>query len=201
MRGQYRIVDPACLQVLAAVLDTLGHERVPFAVAGGMGVQALLASKRLDHLLRRTGDVDLLVACDDATVVRSFNELAAAHPALTVVQNPAAKNVRVGVMNVDWINDASRLRGMEDAWRGSIDHARIAVVRGLHVPVQELEVLLAAKLTGQKVRSQDELDIAGLVWSRVAIDETRLRELVRARPDRFDVYLAIKESIPQDERG
>jgi hypothetical protein len=201
VRGHYRIVDAPCLSVLAAVVETLGHEQAPFAVAGGMGVQALLASKRLEHLLRRTGDVDLLIACDDATVVRLFNEIAAAHPGLGVVQNPAAKNVRVGAMNVDWINDASRLRGMEDAWLGSIEHACIVTVRGLEVPVQEPEVLLAAKLTGQKVRSQDEFDIAGLVWSRIAIDEARLRQLVRARPERFDVYLAIKASIAQDEGG
>ena len=34
-----------------------------------------------------------------------------------MVQNPAAKNARVGPMNVDWINEPSRLRGLEAAFR------------------------------------------------------------------------------------
>lgn len=54
---------------------------------------------------------------------------------------------------------------MEDALVPSIENARVVRVRAVDVPVQEPEVLLAAKLTGQKVRPQDELDIAGVLES------------------------------------
>jgi hypothetical protein len=101
-------------------------------------------------------------------------------------------------MNVDWINEPSRLRGMEAAWAPSIEHARVVQVRRLELPVQQAEVLVAAKLTGQKVRPQDELDIAGVLQSGVPLDEDRLRDLLSPRPDRFDVYLAIKATMTQD---
>lgn len=197
MRGAYRIVDPACLEVLDALSRAFVDEGLPFAVAGGMGVQALLAASGLEHLLRRSGDIDVVVAAGDAEVVRALNVLAASHPGLTVVQNPAAKNARVGPMNVDWINEPTRLRGLEHVWRSSIEHARVVQVRRLDVPVQEPEILVAAKLTGQKVRPQDEVDIAGVIQSGTPIDEQRLAELVAARPGRFDVYVAIKAAVEQ----
>lgn len=186
------------------MLDALKHafeaEGLPFAIAGGMGVQALLADAGLEHLLRRTGDVDVLVNGEDSRVVRALNDLAATTRRLSVIQNPAAKNARVGPMSVDWINEPSRLRGMEAAWAPSIDHARVVQVRRLALPVQEPEVLVAAKLTGQKVRPQDELDISGVVQSGAPLDEGRLRGLLSARPDRFDIYLAIKSAMAQDPR-
>lgn len=197
MLGRYRIVDPDCLEVLRALRDAFDEEGLPFAIAGGMAVQALLAEAGLDHMLRTTGDIDVVVKGDDARVVRALNRLAA-NESLRVVQNPAARNARVGPMNVDWINEPSRLRGMEEAWEPSIDHARVVRVRRMELPVQQPEVLVAAKLTGQKVRPQDELDIAGVVQSGVALDEARLRELVeRHRPERFEVFLAIRDRLTQ----
>ena len=197
MRGAYRIVDPACLDVMAALSRTLVGEEIPFAVAGGMGVQALLASSGLEHLLRRSGDIDVLVAADDASVVHALNVLAASHPEPVVVQNPDAKNARVGPMNVDWINEPTKLRGLEHVWRASIDRARVVRVRRLDVPVQEPEILLAAKLTGQKMRPQDEVDVAGVIQSGTPIDEPRLAALLASRPDRLDAYLAIKAAAAQ----
>jgi hypothetical protein len=198
MRGRLRIVDPECLDVLEALCEALEDEGLPFAIAGGMGVQALLASAGLEHLLRRTGDVDVLVNGEDARVVRALNRLAASHARLTVIQNPGAKNARVGAMNVDWINEPSRLRGMEAAWAPSIERARVVQVRRLDLPVQEPEVLVAAKLTGHKVRPQDELDIASVLQSGVVLDEVRLRGLLAARPERLEIFLAIKERMAQD---
>src|SRR5262244_603007 len=116
MRGRFRIVDPVCLDVLRALKDAFTDEGLLFAIAGGMGVQALLAAAGLDHLLRATGDVDVVVKAEDARVVRALNRLAAAQQNLNVVQNPGAKNARVGSMNVDWINEPVRLRGMEQEW-------------------------------------------------------------------------------------
>lgn len=198
VRGAYRLVDAPGLDVVSALIEAFGDEGLPFAIAGGMGVQALLASAGLEHLLRRTGDVGVIVAADDASVVRALNVLASSHSRLAVVQNPAARNARVGPMSVDWINEPSRLKGLEHEWRGSIDRARFVRVRRLELPVQEPEVLLAAKLTGQKVRPQDELDIAGVIQSGTPIDEARLRSFVSARPGRWATYLAIKDRVPQD---
>lgn len=199
MRGAYRIVDRECLRVLSALCDALRAEGLPFAIAEGMGVQALLAASRLDYLLRRTGDVDVIIAGDDASIVRALNLLAASNPSLPVVQNPAAKNARVGPLNVDWINEPGRMRGLEEAWRSSIDRARHVEVRRVDIPVREPEVLLAAKLTGHKIRPQDQLDIAGVVRSGVPLDEARLRELVTAaKPGRFEVFLAIRDELTQD---
>ncbi len=200
MRGRLRIVDRECLDVLAALRTAFEDENLPFAIAGGIGVQALLASADLEHLLRRTGDVDVLVDGDDARIVRALNRLAAVHERLPVIQNPGAKNARVGPMNVDWINEPSRLRGMETAWVASIERARVVQVRGLSVPVQQPEVLVAAKLTGQKVRPQDELDIAGVLQSGVELEEARVRELVAARPERFQIFVAIRERLAQHGR-
>lgn len=198
VRGRLRIVDPACLEVLRALRDAFQEEGLPFAIAGGMGVQALLAAAGLDHLLRATGDVDVVVKGEDARVVRTLNRLAAAHGELAVVQNPAAKNARVGPLNVDWINEPDRLRGMEQAWAASIEHARRVQVRQLDLPVQQPEVLVAAKLTGQKVRYQDDLDIMGVLQSGVKLDENRLRELVAARPERFQVFEAIRQRLAEE---
>ena len=169
---------------------------MPFALAGGMAVQALLAAAGLDHLLRTTGDVDVVINGEDSRIVRALNHLAAAHGhELTVVQNPGAKNARVGPLNVDWINEPSRLRGMEQAWAPSIEGAPVVRVRQVDLPVQQPEVLVAAKLTGQKVRPQDELDIAGVLQSGVVLDEARLQDLMSARPERFEVFLAIRERM------
>ena len=195
VHGRFRIVDPECLDVLRALRDAFDEEGIRLAVAGGMGVQALVAAAGLDHLLRATGDVDIVVAADDTRIVRALNRLSAAHPELHVVQNPGAKNARVGSLNVDWINEPSRARGMEEAWAASIDAAHVARVRRLDVPVQDPEVLVAAKLTGHKVREQDELDVTAVLESGVAIDEQRLRALVSFRPERFDVYEAIRQRI------
>ena len=189
--------------MLAALGRAFEEEGLPFAIAGGMGVQALLANAGLEHLLRRTGDVDVLVNGEDARVVRALNHLSAAEPRLTVIQNPNAKNARVGPMDVDWINEPSRLRGMETQWAPSIEHARVVQVRGLSVPVQQPEVLIAAKLTGQKIRPQDELDIAGVLQSGISLDEARLKDLVShsTHPDPFVVYLAIKATMTEDPAG
>jgi len=197
VRGRFRIVDPICLDVIRALRDAFDEEGLPFAIAGGMGAQALLAEAGLEHLLRATGDVDVVVNADDARIVRALNRLAADHQELTVVQNPAAKNARVGPLNVDWINEPSRLRGMEDALAVSVERARVVRVRQLELPVQEPEVLVAAKLTGQRVRPQDELDVAGVLQSDVALDEVRLRELLAARPDRFEVLVEIRRRIAE----
>jgi hypothetical protein len=198
VRGRYRIIDAACLDVLRRLRDAFEEEGLPFAIAGGMGVQALLAAAGLEHLLRTTGDVDVVVRGDDERIVRALNRLAASHPTLSVVQNPAARNARVGPMNVDWINEPSRLRGMEAAWDPSIDGGPVVRVRHVDLPVQKPEVIVAAKLTGQKVRPQDELDIAGVLQSGTPLDEGLLERLVAARPERFDVFLAIRERIGQD---
>jgi hypothetical protein len=198
VRGRLRIVDSECLEVLKALCEALEEEGLPFAIAGGMGVQALLAGAGQEHLLRRTGDVDVLVQGDDARIVRALNRLAAAHQEMTVVQNPGAKNARVGPMNVDWINEPSRLRGMEAAWAPSIEHARLVRVRRLELPVQQPEVLVAAKLTGHKVRPQDELDIAGVLQSGTELDEDRLRGLLAAQPERFEIFVAIRDRLLQD---
>ena len=198
MRGRLRIVDPACLAVLHALRDAFADEGLSFAIAGGMGVQALVAEAGLDHLLRATGDADIVVNGDDARIVRALNHLAATHPELSVVQNPAAKNARVGPLNIDWINDASRLRGMEDAFVPSIELARIVRVRAVELPVQDPEVLVAAKLTGQKVRPQDELDIAAVLESGVPLDEIRLRKLVAIHPERFAVFEEIKRRMTDE---
>lgn len=160
-----------------------------------MGVQALLAARKLDHLLRRTGDIDVVVIAEDAFIVRALNDLAAVNPTLRVVQNPSAKNARVGPMNVDWINEASRVKGLEGVFRGSVDPALRVRVRSIEIPVQNPVVLLAAKLTGQKVRPQDELDIAGVIQSGTPIDEERLRELVATKSGRFEVYAGIKADL------
>jgi hypothetical protein len=197
VRGRLRIVDPACLEVLGALDAAFEEEGLTYAVAGGMGVQALLAEGGLDHLLRRTGDVDVVVNGGDTRVVRALNRLAAAHQRLGVVQNPVAKNARVGPMNVDWINEPSRLRGMEAAFVPSIDHAHLAHVRGLELPIQEPEFLVAAKLTGQKIRPQDELDVAGVIQSGVGFDSDRVKELVRSHPGRFEAFLAIRDELAQ----
>lgn len=195
MRGRLRIIDAACLDVLSAVRDAFDDEQLPFAIAGGMGVQALLAAAGLDHLLRATGDADIVIDGEDARIVRALNRLAQSHSELSVVQNPAAKNARVGPLSVDWINEPSRLRGMEDALITSIARARFVRVRQVELPIQQPEVLVAAKLTGQKVRPQDELDIAGVLESGIALDEVRLRELVGARPERFEVYETIRRRL------
>lgn len=130
---------------------------------------------------------------------RALNRLAAEHAdRLTVVQNPGAKNARVGPLNIDWINEPSRLRGMENAFVQSIENGHVVRVGAVDLPVQQPEVLIAAKLTGQKVRPQDELDIAGVLQSGVSLDESRLRELTSSRPERFEVYLAIRDRIGQD---
>ena len=198
MRGRLRIVDTSCLEVLRALGEAFDDEGLPFAVAGGMGVQALIAAAGLDHLLRATGDVDIVVSGDDACVVRALNRLAAAHHELSVVQNPAAKNARIGPLNVDWINEPSRARGMEEAWARSIERGRVALVRRLAVPVQQPEVLIASKLTGQKVRPQDELDIAAVLQCGIELDQDLLRELVAARPERFEVFEEIRRRIVED---
>jgi hypothetical protein len=201
VRGRYRIVDAECLNVLKAVRDAFDDEHLRFAIAGGMGVQALLAAAGLDHLLRTTGDADIVVDGDDARIVRALNRVAAEHADwLSVVQNPTARNARVGPLNIDWINEPSRLRGMEDAFLPSIEHGPIVRIGAVELPVQQPEVLVAAKLTGQKVRPQDELDIAGVLQSGVSLDEARVRGLTATRPGRFDVYVTIRDRIVQDRR-
>jgi hypothetical protein len=87
---------------------------------------------------------------------------------------------------------------MGDAITTSIERARIVRVRQLELPVQEPEVLVAAKLTGQKVRPQDELDIAGVLQSGVVLDDARLRRLVAARSDRFEIFLEIRRRILEE---
>lgn len=104
VRGRMRIVDPECLHVLRALRDAFTDEHIDYAIAGGMGVQALVAAAGLDHLLRSTGDIDVIVDADDASIVRALNHLAALLSELTVVQNPAAKNAWVGALNIDWID-------------------------------------------------------------------------------------------------
>lgn len=59
MRGRFRIVDRVCLDLLCALRDAFAEEGLPFALAGGMGVQALMAAAGLEHLLRLTSGVRL----------------------------------------------------------------------------------------------------------------------------------------------
>lgn len=92
------------------------------------------------------------------------------------------------------------LKALRDAFRRSIANGPVVRVGTVDLPVQQPEVLVAAKLTGQKVRPQDELDIAGVLQSGVSLDESRLRELTATRPERLDVYLAIRGRIVQGRR-
>jgi hypothetical protein len=102
-------------------------------------------------------------------------------------------------MNIDWINEPSRLCGMENAWAASIGRAYRVRVRDVELPVQQPEVLVAAKLTGQKIRPQDELDIAGVLQSGAPLDEALL-QLVAGRPERFEVFEAIRDRVGQEQR-
>ena len=65
-------------------------------------------------------------------------------------------------------------------------------VRRIELTVQDPEVIVASKLTGQKVRPQDRLDIAAVLDCGTPIDDARLRTLVGHRPERFEVYEAIR---------
>jgi hypothetical protein len=86
---------------------------------------------------------------------------------------------------------------MEGAWARSVERGPVVRVRGVALTVQQPEVLVAAKLTGQKVRPQDELDVAGVLQAGVVLDEALLRNLVAARPERFEVFVAIRERMGQ----
>jgi hypothetical protein len=198
VRGRFRIIDPVCLDVLRAVRDAFDDEGLPFAIAGGMAAQALLAAAGLDHMLRTSGDIDLVVDGEDARIVRALNALAAAHQEMLVVQNPAAKNARVGPLNIDWINEPTKLRGLEHAWARSIEHALVVRVRQLELPVQEPEMLVAAKLTGHRVRPQDELDVLGVLYSRVELDDDRIREFLTSWPDRLQLFEELREQVQED---
>ncbi|MBI2377062.1 MAG: hypothetical protein HYV07_23885 [Deltaproteobacteria bacterium] len=195
MRGRFRIVDRECLDILRALRDTFDDEGIPFALAGGMGVQAFVASAGLDHLLRSTGDLDVVIDADDTRIVKALNVLASSRPGLTIVQNPAAKNARVGALNLDWINDPARVRGMEQAWARSIQEAHVVRVRRLELPIQEPHVLVAAKLTGQRLRPQDELDVAAMLQSGVVLDASRVKDLIAARPERFELFEALRARL------
>ncbi len=198
MRGRFRIVDPECLDVVGALRQAFEAEGVRYALVGGIGVQAWLASRGLDHLLRCTGDVDVAVHAEDARVVRALNSLAATHPRLPVVQNVEARNARVGKMNVDYVNEPSRLRGMEAHFYSAIDEAPELEVRRVRLRVEAPEFLVAAKLTGHKIRPQDELDIVAVLRSGVAFDAERVKDLVAPWPGRFERLLALRRSLGED---
>lgn len=90
------------------------------------------------------------------------------------------------------------LFGVRGAYR-IVDRECIDVLSALRDALDGEELpLLAAKLTGRKIRAQDELDVAGVLHSGATIDEARLRDLVSSKPERFDTYLAIKAALPED---
>lgn len=55
--------------------------------------------------------------------------------------------------------------------------------------------MVAAKLTGQEVWPQDELDVSALLQAAVVLDPSRVKDLVAFRPGRFAVFEEIRSLV------
>ena len=197
MKGNYKITDEHCLTILKLLHDQFQDSGIPYALVGGMGVQAFLVTAGLEHLLRRSGDIDLAVCTNPTTLVQAFNQLAAANQTLRVVHDYQRQHAFIGELAVDYVSDPGKLKGMEDDFYSAIKNAREICLRSVTVRVEDPEYLIAAKLTGKSFRLTDQEDIIALLKSEITINHEKVSRLSWLLPYRIEWYQEARKEFEQ----
>jgi len=172
MKGDYNIKDDELFQALKLLGETLCNTE--YFIFGGVGVQAHVAALETDNgrrdvkavsdsRLRRTGDIDLYIADENAVVL--FNELAASYPRARIVNSP--NNVKIGPVTVNYVTNPGELKGFERiALEQLAAREQVGLRKGncqIRVDVSPVEHLIAAKLSGNRIQAKDYHDIKVLI--------------------------------------
>ncbi|MCX6708564.1 MAG: hypothetical protein NTW67_02845 [Candidatus Woesearchaeota archaeon] len=172
MKGDYNIKDDELFQALKLLGEALCNTE--YFIFGGVGVQARVAALETDNgrkdvktvddsKLRRTGDIDLYIADENAVVL--FNELAAAYPRAGIVNAP--NHVKIGPVIVNYLTSPDELKGFEKvALEQLAAREQVSLRKGncrIRVDVSPVEHLIAAKLSGNRIQAKDFHDIKVLV--------------------------------------
>ena len=192
MKGKYNIKDDELFQALKLLSEAL--QDTEYFIFGGVGVQAHITSLETgngkrdtdfvdDNKLRRTGDIDMYIAADNAIVL--FNELAAMYPNAGIVNMPNA--LKIGGVRVNYVTSPSELKGFENTALDKLAAREAVTIRKgnytVQIDVESIEHLIAAKLSGNKVQAKDMHDVTVLVQgsrnAKIPIRYENIRELLR----------------------
>lgn len=192
MKGKYNIKDDELFQALKLVSEALQDRE--YFIFGGVGTQAHVASLETDNgrqdvktvddeHLRRTGDIDMYIADDNAIVI--FNELAAMYPNVRIVNMPNA--VKIGSVMVNYVTSPAELKGFENTALDKLAAREAVTIRKgnceIQIDVESIEHLIAAKLSGNKVQAKDAHDVTVLVQgsrnANIPVNYENIRELLR----------------------
>ncbi|MEK6874783.1 MAG: hypothetical protein AABX52_03475 [Nanoarchaeota archaeon] len=205
MKGDYNIQDKALFDTLTALVEEFDRVNVTYAVIGGVAVQLYIAALRsnngeypvnkcpgLDTLLRRTGDVDIIVKSEEFPMVYFFNNFANYHNQFRVVN---AKNYAlIDKITINYMDSADKLKWFGHLYLRTLDTAnKLRLSYGkqaLSIKTQMIEFLIAAKLTGNRIQEKDFWDLA-----------TLLRESKRkGRSINYDTIKGILEDVHRLEQ-
>jgi len=199
MKGNYRITDKECLKILYIINKILTEEEIPYAIVGGMGIQAILASKRLEHLLRTSGDIDLAIDAELSDITRAFNNISLNYPELKVRHDYRRQHVLINNLGIDYVTNPDKLKEMENIFKKAIKEAEEIKVRNISVKIESPEYLIAAKLTGKKLRETDKEDILNLLRSGIQINHGLIYRFAKNYTTRINWYNEIKELVEKKE--
>ncbi len=210
MKGNYNIKDDELFQALKLLSEALQDKE--YFIFGGVGTQAHVASletgngkqdvKAVDDAhLRRTGDIDMYIADDNAIVL--FNELAALYPQHRIVNKPSS--VKIGPIRVNYITNPAELKGFENTALDKLAAREAVTIRKgnceIQLDVESIEYLIAAKLSGNKVQAKDLHDVTAIVEaSRAAgrpIEQDVVKDLLR-KLNSEDRYQILEQILTQE---
>jgi hypothetical protein len=202
MRGKYNIQDDELFQALKVISEALQNTK--YFIFGGVGAQVHVASLETDNgrkdvktvddsRLRRTGDIDMYIADENAVVL--FNELAAMYPDMRVVNIPNA--VKIGPVQVNYVTSPQELKGFESTALDMLAKRSTKTIRKgnceIEVDLESMEHLIAAKLSGNRVQAKDIHDVSILVLGSqkagLDVNYQTVRELLKesAGEDRYHI--------------
>ncbi|HLC75164.1 MAG TPA: hypothetical protein VJH88_04905 [Candidatus Nanoarchaeia archaeon] len=139
MKGDYTILDQPYRNAMTLVCGEFDRRGVEYAVIGGGAVQiqivnAIEEPEKLTDLLRRTGDIDIVVDAPIEEMVLMFNELASEGRA----SNSIKGKPRVGNVSINYLVPGE-LKGVDH--KLSLEESEYKRISGTQVHVETPEMI------------------------------------------------------------
>ena len=206
MKGNKTLRDPEVYGVLAALDEEFIDKSIRYAIIGGLGVQIHLAGMLgkegkypvnkcpgLEDLLRRTGDVDVIVRpTEEISMCTFFNYFSALYPHFKVFNG--TDHALVAGLVINYLDSPQKLKGFGYLFSTILDKSESVLVsfgnKTTAFSVQAKEYLIAAKLSGDRLKPKDSIDVQALLKAAHEV----------GRPLNYEIITRVLQEVNKSER-
>lgn len=225
MKGDLTIKHAEYFTLLTELVRDLDSGNMPYFIFGGGGVQVAIGSAltkgtrdftkepALDLHLRKTSDIDIYIDAPSEQLIPALQELCFAlsksHPTLNC--DLQSDSLTFGRAVVNYVTNPEDLKGFSHEVQRIFESSANSRLRKgnkeYNITLESPEYNLAAKLTGNKIKTKDEFDIGHLTLvlqqTGRSIKEEELKQILQRlnKPEAFETYKRIIAAYREGEKS